>query len=105
MGSTESSTHEGSSTTSTTTPTVTALLALIDWQALPPETRQTIRTLGPLMQEGCSQSEIAKRLSLPEARVAAMRREMRDAIVDQCHARLDELEPRVRALVEQLRAA
>jgi hypothetical protein len=101
MGNTGSSTPEGSSTASTTT--VTALLELIDWEALPAATRQTIRTLGPLMQEGCSQSEMAKRLRLPEARVAAMRREMRDAIVDQAYAMLDRLEPRMRGLVAELR--
>jgi hypothetical protein len=77
---------EDNSTTSTTTST-TALLALIDWEALPAATRQTIRTIGDLMQEGCSQSEMARRLKLPEARVAAMRREMRDAIVAQAVAR------------------
>jgi hypothetical protein len=34
-----------------------------------------------------------------------MRREMRDAIVDQASHMLDELEPRLRGLVEQLRSA
>lgn len=90
-----------SSMTSTRTST-TALLALIDWKALPAETRQTIRTLGPLMQEGCSQKEMARRLQLPESTVAAMRKRMADAILAQCRAQAEELEPAVRALVERL---
>jgi hypothetical protein len=83
MGNTGSSTHGDQLDSERRRRSTTALLELIDWEALPAATRQTIRTLGPLMQEGCSQSEMAKRLKLPEARVAAMRREMRDAIVDQ----------------------
>lgn len=99
MGSTESSTDASQSSTSS----VTSLLTLVDWTALPAETRQTIQTLGPLMAEGCSQSEIARRLGLPDATVAAMRKQMGDAIVEQAYAMLNELEPKARALVEQLR--
>jgi hypothetical protein len=80
----------------------TSLLELIDWTALPPEIRETIRTLGPLMQEGYSQKAIAAELGLPEPTVARMRRELRDAIVQQCRERLDVLEPKVRALLDQL---
>ena len=97
MGSTESSMHDSQEQGSPTrsTPSVTAL---------PAETRETIRTLGPLMQEGCSQSEIARRLGLPDATVAQMRKQMGDAIVEQAYKRLDDLEPQARQLVQELRA-
>lgn len=100
MGNTESSTD---ATQSSTTPSVTNLLTLVDWTALPAEIQQTIRMLGPLMAEGCSQSEIARRLNLPDAQVAAMRKQMGDAIVVQAYAMIDDLEPRLRQLVERLR--
>jgi hypothetical protein len=100
MASTESSTH---GTPSRSTSTVTSLLTLIDWTALPPETQQTIRTLGPLMQEDCSQSEMARRLGIPDAQVARMRRELADAIVEQCHRLADQLDPKLRGLVDRLR--
>lgn len=100
MANTESSTHD---TPQSSTATVTSLLRLIDWTALPAETRQTIRTLGPLMQEDCSQSEMARRLGIPDAQVATMRKELADAIVAQCQQRLNELDPPLRALVDRLR--
>lgn len=100
MANTESSTH---ATPSRPTSTVTSLLELIDWTALPAEIRQTIRTLGPLMQEDCSQSEMARRLGIPDAQVAMMRRQLADAIVAQCSTLADRLEPRVRLLVDGLR--
>jgi hypothetical protein len=103
MGNTGSTTRDTQKPDSTRS--VTGLLELIDWAALPAETRQTIRTIGPLMEEGCSQSEMARRLGVPDARVAAMRREMRDAIVSQAAGQLDRLEPPLRALVVQLRDA
>jgi uncharacterized coiled-coil protein SlyX len=101
MGSTESSTREGS----TTGATVTGLLTLIDWTALPASTQQTIQTIGPLMQEGCSQKEIGRRLSLSDAAVSAMVAEMRQAIIGQAYMVVDRVEPPLRALVERLREA
>lgn len=106
MDSTDSSTtgsYSPPSTTSRSSPT--ELLELIDWAALPAAIRQTIMTLGPLMQEDCSQKEMARRLRLPEAKVAAMRRDLQDAILAQCRARLGDLEPRVRGLVDALASA
>lgn len=104
MGSTESSTHDKAAATRSTTASVTELLELVDWTALPAETRQTIRTLGPLMQEGCSQSEIARRLGLTDSQVVAMRRQMGDAIIEQAAARAGQLDPKLRDLVDRLRA-
>lgn len=81
---------------------VTSLLTLIDWTALPAETQQTIQTIGPLMQEGCSRAEMAARLGWPDSRVTAAVTEMRDAILAQCEAMVDDLEPRLRDLVNRL---
>jgi len=102
MGNTESTTHEASEHP---TASVTELLSLIDWQALPAATRETIRTIGPLISEGCSRSEMGRRLGWPDAQVGRAVEEIRSAIVDQCYAMLDQLEPRVRGLVESLHAA
>ncbi len=97
MGNIGSTTQPEDSPTST--PSATALLELIDWTALPAATRQTIRTVGPLMQEGCSRQEIATRLGWPESRVAAAVAEMLEAILDQCATMIDDLEPKIARLV------
>jgi hypothetical protein len=97
MDNTACTTHEPASTS------VTRLLTLIDWTALPAETRQTIQTIGPLMQEGCSRAEMARRLGWPPSRVTAAVDEIRDAILAQCEAMLDSLEPRLRTLVLELK--
>lgn len=106
MDSTDCSTIGISSQASTTTPaSVTGLLELIDWTALPAETRRTIRTVGPLMQEGCSRAEISRRLGWKDTQTAAALNLMRDAILDQCEALLDDLEPRLRDLVHHHRSS
>lgn len=101
MGNTGSTTPARDSPTSTTS--ATALLELIDWTGLPAETQQTIRTVGPLMQEGCSRAEIAQQLGWPESRVNAAAAEIRAAILDQCARMIDTLEPKLQQLVTTLK--
>jgi predicted transcriptional regulator len=100
MGNTASTTNADSTHG---TATVTGLLAVVDWEALPASTRETIRTVGPLMVEGCSQKETARRLGVSDAAVAVMVAEIRGAIIAQAVAVCDSLEPPLRGLVEQLR--
>lgn len=94
----------GSSTRETST-SVTGLLEVIDWAALPAETRQTIRMVGPLLVEGCSRQEIGRRIGVSDATVGEMVAEVRAAFLGQAERMLDDLEPRMRARVEELRAA
>lgn len=63
---------------------VTELLERIDWQALSPEARETIQTIGPLLVEDYSRSEIAQRLDLSLAtvtkRMQDLEREIREQV-------------------------
>lgn len=54
------------------------------------------------MQEGCSRQEMADRLDWTESRVSAAIAEMRAAILDQCAAMIDDLEPKLALLVKTL---
>jgi hypothetical protein len=91
--------NTASSTRETSPTSVTELLTLVDWTALPAETRKMIQTVGPLMQEGCSRAEISRRLGWKDAQTTAAMNLIRDAILDQCRAMVDDLEPRLRDLV------
>jgi hypothetical protein len=95
--------NTGSTTQGQASSSVTSLLTLIDWTALPAETQQTIQTIGPLMQEGCSRAEITRRLGWKDAETTAALALIRDAILEQCEQMVDDLEPRLRDLVDSLR--
>jgi hypothetical protein len=78
---------------------MTAMLDRIDWASLPPKERKTISTLGSLLAEGYSRSEIAKKTGQTEAQVTS-------AIADLAEVLLQasgELELQLRARVESLR--
>lgn len=96
--------NAASSTRETSQPSVTELLHLIDSTAFPVETQKMIRTVGPLIGEGCSRAEISRRLGWKDAETAAAIALIRDAILDQCVRMVDDLEPRLRDLVDQLTA-
>jgi hypothetical protein len=55
------------------------------------------------MQEGCSRAEMARRLGWPPSRVTAAVDELRDQILAQCGALVDDLEPRLQHLIDTLK--
>jgi hypothetical protein len=90
------------STRATSRTRVTELLTLIDSTEFPAETQRMIRTIGPLIGEGCSRAEISRKLGWKDTETAAALNLIRDAILEQCRRQLDTLEPRLRDLVERL---
>jgi len=78
---------------------MTEMLCSIDWAGLPKEEQETISTIGSLIVEGYSLSEIARRTGRPETQVASAVASLREALL----VRAGELEPQLRERVESLR--
>lgn len=78
---------------------MTEMLDLIDWEALPQDQRSTISTIGSLLQEGYSRSEIAAKTGKTESQVASEIRELAEVLLQAT----GELELQLRGRVEALR--
>jgi len=78
---------------------MTAMLETIDWVSLPIEQQQTLRSLGSLLAEGFSRSEISAKTGKTETQVAVEIRELAEVLL----AHSGELELQLRARVESLR--
>src|SRR5450756_2855721 len=79
-----SATGEASSTS--TRPTLTTILATVDWNALPTESQRMVRKLAPMISAGFSMREIAQHFGRSNDWMAARIRELREEIIAQVNA-------------------
>jgi hypothetical protein len=85
-------------------PSLSGIVEVIGWAQLSPETQETIRTLGPLLIDGKSQTEIASALRVRDEAIAKRIAAARAELIEHALAKADELSTGLRARIEQLRS-
>lgn len=85
------------------TPSVTAILELIDPATLPAPVREDLQTLGPFLASGLTYRQIAERTGRSEDWVSTRVGRIRRALIDKALERADEIDGRLRRHLEELR--